>query len=130
MVPLTIISTATITLLCLMYFSEAARDDSMNLLCTTNNNRCCRLCTDSNPPKKDEKKEEKPPTVEILPLCPANTKSRKRFVRHETNCSAYYACDGVILSLEKCTQGDMFNIEMEICDIPINVDCTGQDHYL
>lgn len=64
------------------------------------------------------------------PICPKDTGGEIWFVRHETDCHKYYECiDGKKGTAKKCNDGSNFDVDLELCDIEANVDCTGRNHY-
>lgn len=69
------------------------------------------------------------PPKPIPPICPKDTGGEMWMVRHETDCHMYYECTDRRKVKKSCKEGENFNVDLELCDILVNVDCAGRDHY-
>lgn len=103
---------------------------------------CCKDCKGDNsdnnrgddgntdkPPSTSSTEPTKPPVITPPPLCLSDTQGETWRVRHETDCQAYYNCTDRKRVLQRCDDGQLFDTDLEVCDLAVNVDCTDRDHY-
>lgn len=92
--------------------------------------RCCDGGDRSPPTELPPTETPSPPPTKPTPkpsACPSNTNGRTIKIRHETDCNAYYRCTDGRKELKRCGQGEMFNARLQVCDLPVNVDCDTEE---
>ncbi|KAK2576108.1 hypothetical protein KPH14_007442 [Odynerus spinipes] len=62
----------------------------------------------------------------IATECPPDNSGNAVQLPHETNCSLFYKCDEGKKVVQSCPAGLVFNPVLQVCDFPVNVNCTNK----